>query len=121
MAETVKVPALMPAHNWASTPSCGGREGIDGTGMSRRPEAICRIASFVYYSYRRYWKKYTKTINRASRTIFIAFQAGKQHNGNAASLPLIVGDSRYSTTKPKARRLLDPILLPTHKKRKKGS
>jgi hypothetical protein len=39
MAETVKVPAWMPAHNQVSMPSCGGREGINGTGMSRRPEA----------------------------------------------------------------------------------
>ena len=51
--ETVKAPARMPAHDWASTPSHGGREGIIGTGVSRRPEVIWRNASFLYYSYRR--------------------------------------------------------------------
>ncbi len=54
--ETVEAPTRIPAHNGngASTPSLGlgGREGIR-TGMSRRPEAICIIASFLYYSYRR--------------------------------------------------------------------
>jgi hypothetical protein len=76
-AETVEAPARMPAHIWASTPSCGGREGIDGTGVSRRPEANSRIASYVnYYSYRRNRKKYTKTINRSSGTIFIAISSG---------------------------------------------
>jgi hypothetical protein len=53
MTEMVEAPARMPAHIRASTPSCGGREGIDGIGVSRRPEANCRIASFVYYSYSR--------------------------------------------------------------------
>ncbi len=51
MAETVKASARMPAHNQASMPSCGGKEGIDGTGVSPCPEANHRIASFVYYSY----------------------------------------------------------------------
>ena len=50
--EMVEEPARMPAHSGASTPSRGGREGI-GTGVSRRPEANRRIASFLYYSYRR--------------------------------------------------------------------
>jgi hypothetical protein len=45
--EMVEVPARMPAHSGASTPSCGGREGI-GTGVSHRPEANRRIASFLY-------------------------------------------------------------------------
>ncbi len=121
MAERVKVAVWMPARNRASMPSCGGREGIDGTGMSCRPEANCRIASFVYYSYSRNGKKYTKTINRASGTILITFQAGEHCNGNVASPPLIVGDSRYFAAKPKRRRPLDPILPPTRKKRKKGS
>jgi hypothetical protein len=53
-------------------------------------------------------KKYTETINRTSRTFFLLFQAGEQRDGNAPSPPLIVGDSRYSTAKPKARRPLDP-------------
>jgi hypothetical protein len=50
MEETVKAPARMPAHSGASPPSRGGREGIDGTGVSRRPETTRRIASFLYYS-----------------------------------------------------------------------
>ncbi len=119
-AEMVEVPVRMPVHNQASTSSCGGREGINGTGVSHYPEANHRIASFVYYSYGRNRKICTKTINCASGTIFIAFQAGKQHNDNAASPPLIVGDSRYSAAKPKVRRPLDAILPPTHKKHKKG-
>jgi hypothetical protein len=76
-AETVKAPAWMPLHNQTSTPSHGGREGIDGTSMSPRPEANRRIASFVYNSYCRNWKKYTKTINCISGTIFITFSSGQ--------------------------------------------
>ncbi len=46
----------------------------------------------------------------------------KQVNGTmAASPPLIVGDSRYSTAEPKARQPSDPILPLTREKRKKGS
>ncbi len=120
-AEMVEVPARMPARNRASMPSWGGREGINGTGVSHRPEANHRIASFVHYSYCRNRKKNTKTINCASGMIFIAFQAGKQCNGNTASPLLIVGDSRYSAAKPKARRPLNLILPPTRKKHKKGS
>jgi hypothetical protein len=77
MAEMVEAPARMPAHIWASTPSHGWREGIDGTGVSHRPEVNCRFASFVYYSYGRNRKKYPKTINRVSGTIFIAFSSGQ--------------------------------------------
>ena len=51
--KTVEAPARMPAHGGATTPSRGGREGIVGTGVSRRTEANRRIASFLYYSYRR--------------------------------------------------------------------
>jgi hypothetical protein len=51
--ETVEAPARMPAQGGAATPSCGGREGINGSGVSRRPEANRRNASFVYYSSRR--------------------------------------------------------------------
>jgi hypothetical protein len=76
MAEMVEAPTRMPAHIWASTPSRGGREGINGTGVSRPPEANCRIASFVYYSYHRNRKKYTKTINHASGT-FIPISSGQ--------------------------------------------
>ncbi len=50
-AETVEAPARMPAHSRASTPSCGGREGINGTGGSRRSEAHHMWASFLYYSF----------------------------------------------------------------------
>jgi hypothetical protein len=50
-AKTVKAPVWMPVHIRASTPSCGGREGIDGTGVSRRPEAHRMRASFLYYSF----------------------------------------------------------------------
>ena len=51
--ETVETPARMPAQGGASTPSRGGREGISGTGVSHCPKANRRIASFLYYSYRR--------------------------------------------------------------------
>jgi hypothetical protein len=109
MAEMVKVPAWMPVHNWVSTPSCGGREGINRTGVSRCPEAKCRIAAFVYYSYCRNRKKYTKAINRASGTIFIDFfKWAKDAMATPPPPPLIVRDSRYSATKPKARRPADP-------------
>ncbi len=50
----------------------------------------------------------------------LLFQAGKQRNGNIASPPLSVGDSRYSAAKPKARQ---PWIrsYPQHaKKHKKG-
>ena len=53
LGETVEAPARMPAQGGAATPSRGGREGIDGSGVSRRPEANRRNASFVYYSSRR--------------------------------------------------------------------
>ncbi len=51
MAETVEAPARMPVHIQASTPSRGGREGIDGTGVSHCPEAHRMWASFLYYSF----------------------------------------------------------------------
>ncbi len=76
MAKMVKAPARMPVHIQASMPFHGGREGIDGTGVSHRPEANRRFASFVYYSYSRNRIKYTKTINRVSGTIFMAFSSG---------------------------------------------
>ncbi len=74
-AETVEAPVQMSAHIRASAPSHGGREGINGTGVSRCPEANRRIASFVYYSYCRNRKKYTKTINCTNGTIFIAISS----------------------------------------------
>ncbi len=50
-AETVEAPAWMPVHIRASMPSRGGREGIDGTGVSRHPEAHRMWAAFLYYSF----------------------------------------------------------------------
>jgi hypothetical protein len=72
--ETVDAPARMPARNGASTPSLGGREGI-WTGMSRCPEAIRRIASFLYYSSRRKGNKTIKHQPR-KRDNFKAFSSG---------------------------------------------
>ncbi len=112
MGEMVKVPAWMPAHSRASTPSRGGREGI-GTGVSRRPEANRRIASFLYYSYRRKGNDTLKPSTATCGMILSLFQAGEQRDNNAASPPLGVGDSRYSAAKPKARRPSDPVLPPT--------
>ncbi len=105
-------PARMPAHGRASTPSRGGREGT-GTGVSRRPEANQRIASFLYYSYRRKGNSTIKPSTAMCGTILSLFQAGERCNGSAASPPLSVGDSRYSAAEPKARRPSDPVLPPT--------
>ena len=58
--ETVEAPARMPEQGGAATPSRGGREGINGSSVSRRPEANRRNASFVYYSSRR---KRNNTLN----------------------------------------------------------
>ena len=110
--ETVEAPARMPAHIGASTPSCGGREGI-GTGVSRRPEANRRIASFLYYSYRRKGNSTIKPSTAMCGTILSLFQVGERRDGSAASPPLIVGDSRYSAAEPKARWHPDPVLPPT--------
>jgi hypothetical protein len=111
--EMVEVPARMPAHSRVSTPSRGGREGI-GTGVSRRPEANRRIASFLYYSYCGKGNNTIEPSTATCRTILLLFQAGEQRNGNDASPPLGVGDSRYSAAEPKARRPSDPVLHPTH-------
>jgi hypothetical protein len=110
--EMVKVPARMPAHGRASTPSRGGREGI-GTGVSRRPEANRRIASFLYYSYCRKGNSTIKPSTATCGTILLLFQAGERRDGSVASPPLIVGDSRYSAAEPKVRRPPDPVLPPT--------
>jgi hypothetical protein len=96
MAETVEAPTRMPAHTWMSTPSQGGREGIDETGVSHFPEANCRVASFVYYSNCRNRKNTLKPLTTQVGQFLLLFQVGKQCNGNAASPPLIVGDSRYT-------------------------
>jgi len=80
--ETVEAPAWMPAQGGAATPSRGGREGIDGSGVSRRPEANRINASFVYYSSRRKKKEIIHSIHhqplrRACGTIFIACSSGR--------------------------------------------
>ncbi len=74
--EMVEVPAWMPAHSGVSTPSRGGREGI-GTGVSHRPEANCRITSFLYYSYRRKGNNTTKPSTAQAGQFLSLFQAGK--------------------------------------------
>jgi hypothetical protein len=51
MALMVMPSARMPAQDGTATPSKGGMEGIVGTGVSRRPEAQCGWASFLYYSF----------------------------------------------------------------------
>ena len=51
MALTVMPSARMHAQDGTATPSKGGREGIVGTGVGRRPEANRRNASFLYYSF----------------------------------------------------------------------
>jgi hypothetical protein len=76
MGEMVEVPARMPAHSGASTPSRGGREGI-GTGVSRHPEANRRIASFLYYSYRRKGNSTIKPSTATCRTILSLFSSGQ--------------------------------------------
>jgi hypothetical protein len=51
MALMVVPSARMPAQDATARPSKGGREGIVGTGVSHRPEAHRRWASFLYYSF----------------------------------------------------------------------
>jgi hypothetical protein len=51
MALTVVPSARMPAQDGMAMPLKGGKEGIVGTGMSRRPEAHRKSASFLYYSF----------------------------------------------------------------------
>jgi hypothetical protein len=53
-------------------------------------------------------KNTPKPSTAQSGQFLLLSQAGEQHNGNAASPLLIVGDSRYSAAKPKARRPSDP-------------
>ncbi len=84
--EMVEVPARMLAHSGASTPSRGGREGI-GTGVSRRPEANRRIASFLYYSYCRKGNNTIKPSIAQGGRFLLLFQAGKQRNACATSPP----------------------------------
>ena len=75
--EMVQVPAQMPAHSRASTPSRGGREGI-GTGVSRRPEGNWRIPSFLYYSYRRKGNNTPKPSTARAGRFLLLCQAGKR-------------------------------------------
>jgi hypothetical protein len=94
-AEMVEAPVRMPAHNWAPKPSRGGREGINGTGVSHRPEANHGIASFVYYSHHKKIGKNTPKPSTAQAEQFLMlFQASEQRDGNAPSPLLSVGDSR---------------------------
>jgi hypothetical protein len=51
MALMVMPSTRMPARDGTAMPSKGGREGIVGTGVSRRLEAHRRWASFLYYSF----------------------------------------------------------------------
>jgi hypothetical protein len=51
MALMVVPSVRMPAQDGMATPSKGGREGIVGTSVSRRSEAHCGWASFLYYSF----------------------------------------------------------------------
>jgi hypothetical protein len=83
MGEMVEVPARMPAHSRASTPSRGGREGI-GTGVSRRPEANRRIASFLYYSYLR---KGNNTIKLSTAQVGRFYRYFKRANDAMAAPP----------------------------------
>ncbi len=82
--EMVEGPARMPVHSGASTPSRGGREGI-GTGVSRRPEGNPRIASLLYYSYRRKGNNTSKPSTAQAGQFLSLFQASDRRNGCAAS------------------------------------
>ncbi len=61
-------------------------------------------------------KKYTKPSTAQAGQFLLLFQEGEQRNGNAASPPLIVGDSRYSAAEPMARRPSDPDPTPNMQK-----
>jgi hypothetical protein len=123
--EMVEVPARMPAHSRASTPSHGGREGI-GTGVSRRPEANRRIAPFVYYSYRRKGNNTIKPSTAQAGRFLSLFRAAKRRNGCAASPPLMGIDaplpSRRRGGRERARNLSDsgPQSLATHGEEGRG-
>jgi hypothetical protein len=85
--ETVEAPARMPAHNGVATPSHGGREGIDGSGVSHHPEANHRNASFVYYFCKK-GNNTPKPSTTQAELFLLIFQAGKRRDGNAA-FPLL--------------------------------
>jgi hypothetical protein len=121
MALMVVPSARMPAQDGTATPSKGEREGIVGTGVSRRPKADCWNASFLYYSYRRKRNNTPEPSTEQAGQFWSLFQAGKWANGTMAfSPPLIVEDSRYTAAKLKARRPSDLILPPTHKSVKRA-
>jgi hypothetical protein len=83
--------ARMPAQDGTATPSKEGREGILGTGVSRRPEANWRNVSFLYYSFE---EKRIIRRNHQPRKRDDFDRFFKQANGTmAASPPLFVGDS----------------------------
>ncbi len=75
--ETVEAPAPMHAHNRASTSSLGGREGIEGSGVSRCPEGNWRIPSFLYYSYRRKGKNTPKPSTARAGRFLSLFEASE--------------------------------------------
>ena len=85
--ETVEAPVPMHAHNRASTPSRGGREGIEGSSMSRRSEGIWRIPSFLYYSYHKKRKNTPKPSTSRVGQFYCFFK--RANDGNAASPPLM--------------------------------
>ena len=78
LVETVVAPTRMPAHDGATMPSCGGREGIVGTGLSCHPKENPRTASFLYYSYHKKVGKIHhnhQSLRRACRAIFNPFSS----------------------------------------------
>ena len=93
MALMVVPSARMPAHNGMETPSKGGQEGIVWTGVSRRSEAYCTGASFLYYSF---VDKVITQLHHQPRCARQLYCFLKQANGAmAASPPLIIGDSCF--------------------------
>jgi hypothetical protein len=75
-----------------------------------------RIASFLYYSFRRKGNNTNKPSTAQAGRFLLLFQAGERRDGNAASPPLMVGDSRYSAAEPKARRPPTPNTLKSVKR-----
>jgi hypothetical protein len=82
--------ARIPEQDGTLMPSKGGREGIVETG-GHCPEANCRNASFLFYSYRRKGNNTPKPSMRKRDNFYRFF---KRANGTmATSPPLIIGDS----------------------------
>ncbi len=83
--------ARMPAQDGMAMPSKGRREGIVGTGVSRRPKANWGNASFLYYSF---VEKRIICQNHRPRKRDNCDRFFKRVNGTmATSPPLFVGDS----------------------------